>query len=88
MKKNNIIEVTETLDSDLDIKYLTYLDGTVYKTKNIDDLNEADYIMLPSYEEITTSKRKYAESFQKQYLNTDHYNGKMLFEHYQGWYVI
>ena len=44
--------------------------------------------MLPSYEEITTSKRKYAESFQKQYLNTDHYNAKILVEPYQGWYVV
>ena len=86
--ENSIIEVAEALDSGLDIKYLTYLDGTVYKTKNIDDLNEADYIMLPSYEEITTSKRKYAESFQKQYLNTDHYNAKILVEPYQGWYVV
>ena len=88
MGENSIIEVAEVLDSGLDIKYLTYLDGTVYKTKNIDDLNEADYIMLPSYEEITTSKRKYAESFQKQYLNTDHYNAKILVEPYQGWYVV
>ena len=48
MGENSIIEVAEALDSGLDIKYLTYLDGTVYKTKNIDDLNEADYIMLPS----------------------------------------
>ena len=88
MGENSIIEVAEALDSGLDIKYLTYLDGTVYKTKNIDDLNEADYIMLPSYEEITASKRKYAESFQKQYLNTDHYNAKILVEPYQGWYVV
>lgn len=88
MGENSIIEVAEALDSGLDIKYLTYLDGTVYKTKNIDDLNEDDYIMLPSYEEITTSKRKYAESFQKQYLNTDHYNAKILVEPYQGWYVV
>ena len=88
MGENSIIEVAEALDSGLDIKYLTYLDGTVYKTKNIDDLNEADYIMLPSYEEITTSKRKYAESFQKQYLNTDHYNAKILVEPYRGWYVV
>lgn len=33
MGENSIIEVAEALDSGLDIKYLTYLDGTVYKTK-------------------------------------------------------
>lgn len=86
MGENSIIEVAEALESGLEIKYLTYLDGTVYKTKNIDDLS--DYIMLPSFEEITSSKRKYAESFQTQYLNTDHYNAKILVEPYQGWYVV
>ena len=50
MGENSIIEVAEALESGLEIKYLTYLDGTVYKTKNIDDLS--DYIMLPSYEEL------------------------------------
>ena len=35
------------------------------KQKNIDDLNEADYIMLPSYEEITTSQKKIRGVFPK-----------------------
>ena len=61
---------------------------TIESAMTREQSNEADYIMLPSYEEITTSKRKYAESFQKQYLNTDHYNAKILVEPYQGWYVV
>ena len=35
MGENSIIEVAEALDSGLEIKYLTYLDGTVFKTKNL-----------------------------------------------------
>ena len=34
MGENSIIEVAEALDNGLEIKYLTYLDGTVFKTKN------------------------------------------------------
>ncbi|MGN1277367.1 MAG: YgiQ family radical SAM protein, partial [Floccifex sp.] len=47
-----------------------------------------DYILLPSYEEIKTNKKAYALSFQKQYLNTDHFASKILVEPYQGFYVV
>lgn len=86
MGENSIIEVAEALDSVLEIKYLTYLDGTVFKTKNLEDAHEP--IMLPSFEEICKDKTAYAKSFQIQYLNTDHYSAKTLVEPYQGWYVV
>ena len=86
MGENSIIEVAEALDNGLEIKYLTYLDGTVFKTKNLDDAHEP--IMLPSYEEICNNKKAYAKSFHIQYLNTDHFNAKTLVEPYQGWYVV
>ena len=86
MGENSIIEVAEALDSGLEIKYLTYLDGTVFKTKHLEDAHEP--IILPSYEEICKDKVAYAKSFQIQYLNTDHYNAKTLVEPYQGWYVV
>lgn len=86
MGENSIVEVAEALDSGLDIQYLTYLDGTVFKTK---DLSLAtDPIILPSYEEVCTSKDKYCESFNMQYRQTDHYTAKTLVEPYQGWYVV
>ena len=86
MGENSIIEVAEALDSGLEIKDLTYLDGTVFKTKNLDDAHEP--VMLPSYEEICNDKKAYAKSFHIQYLNTDHFNAKTLVEPYQGWYVV
>lgn len=86
MGENSIIEVAEALDSGLDIQYLTYLDGTVFKTK---DLSLAtDPIILPSYEEVCASKDKYCESFNMQYRQTDHYTARTLVEPYQGWYVV
>ena len=86
MGENSIVEVAEALDSGLEAKYLTYLDGTVYKTKDISLLK--DYIMLPSYQSICESKVEYAKSFNIQYQSTDRFNAKMLIEPYDGWYVV
>ena len=38
--------------------------------------------MLPSFEEISKDKKKYAESFYIQYTNTDPFSGKRLVEKY------
>ena len=86
MGENSIVEVAEALDSGLNIHDLTYLDGTVFKTK---DLSLAtDPIILPSYEEVCASKEKYCESFNIQYQQTDHFTAKTLVEPYRGWYVV
>lgn len=86
MGENSIIEVADALDSGIDIHDLTYLDGTVYKTKDLSLAYEP--IMLPDYDEVVRSKQKYAQSFLIQYQNTDHFNAKTLVESYSGWYVV
>lgn len=86
MGENSVIEVADALDSGIAIKDLTYLDGTVFKTKDASLAFEP--IMLPAYEEIVRSKELYAKSFHTQYLNTDHFKAKTLVERYQGWYVV
>ncbi|MGM9946610.1 YgiQ family radical SAM protein [Floccifex sp.] len=87
MGENSIVEIADALDSGIDVQYLTYLDGIVYRTKDLSVIGE-DYILLPSYEEIKTNKNAYALSFQKQYLNTDHFASKILVEPYQGFYIV
>ncbi len=82
-----IIQISEALDSGIEVQYLTYLDGTVYRTKDLSNIGE-DYILLPSYEEIKNDKKAYAKSFYQQYLNTDHYASKILVEPYQGFYIV
>ena len=61
MGERSIVAVAEGLRSGIDIKDLTYIDGTVYKTKDPDSVY--DGITLPSYEEICASKESYAHSF-------------------------
>lgn len=80
MGEHSIIEIADALNSGLDVADITFIPGTVYKTKSIENLY--DYIELPSYEEICESKKIYAKSFLIQYQNTDPFSAKTLCEKY------
>lgn len=80
MGERSIVEVADALDSGLDIRDITFVPGSVYKTKSLDSVYDA--IRLPSFKDITESKRKYAESFYTQYINTDPFSGQRMVESY------
>lgn len=82
MGERSILEIAEALDGGMDVKDITYVPGTVYRTKEGTDVYNA--CVLPSYEEIIQDPRKYAESFMVQYENTDPYTAKALVERYPG----
>lgn len=82
MGEHAILELAEALDSGMDVRDITYVRGTVVKTKNINHLYE-DYVILPTYQDICDSKEAYAKSFLKQYENTDFITGKTLVEQYR-----
>ncbi len=87
MGERSIIEVADALKSGIDIKDLTFVKGSVYKTKNIDNLY--DYTILDSYDEIKEDKTAFAKSFYTQYQNTDPFTAKTLVEPYpNGVYVV
>ncbi len=87
MGEKSIVEIADALNSGIDIKDITFIPGTVYKTKDISGIYEG--ISLPSYEEMKADKAKYAKSFQTQYQNTDFCTGKPLIEAYpNGIYVV
>lgn len=79
MGELSILEVAEALESGIEIKDITYVKGTVYKTRESDVY---DAVMLPSYEEELNDKKKYALSFDIQYKNTDFITAKPLVEKY------
>lgn len=82
MGEHSIVEIADALNSGLDVKDITWISGTVYKTRYEDEIYDA--IRLPDYEEITSDKRKYAESFAIQYRNTDPIIAKRIYECYDG----
>ena len=86
MGEKTIVEVADALNSGLDVKDITYIDGTVFKTKAPDD--SLPTVTLPSFAEIKADRRKYAESFQIQYANCDPFTAKRLAEPYDNYFVV
>ncbi len=81
MGEHSIVEIADALNSGIDVADITFIKGTVFKVKSLDNLY--DYIQLPDYETISTDKKAYAESFYKQYVNTDPFTAKVLVEKYK-----
>ena len=87
MGEHSIVEIADALNSGLAVSDITFIPGTVYKTKDISGIY--DGIRLPSYEEMKADSRNYADSFRLQYENTDPCTGKYLIEEYpRGIYVV
>ena len=80
MGEHSIVEIADALASGLAVSDITFIDGTVYKTKSLEDVY--DYELLPSYDELKANKITYAKSFYTQYCNTDPFSGKRLVEPY------
>ena len=87
MGERSIVEIADALNSGIAVKDITFIAGTVYKTKDISGVYES--ILLPSYEEMREKPEAYADSFRQQYQNTDPVNGKYLIEPYpNGVFVV
>lgn len=80
MGERSIVEIAEALDSGMSVSDITFIKGTVFKTRTEECFY--DEVRLPSFECARDSKQKYAESFKIQYDNTDPFTGKMLVEEY------
>lgn len=80
MGVRSIVEVADALNSGLLVRDITFIDGTVYKTRKKEDIYDA--IFLPDYSELKADKKNYAKSFYVQYQNTDPFSGKRLAESY------
>ncbi len=77
MGERSILEIAEALDKGFPVSSITFVPGTVYKTKAI-----PKGVLLPSYEQLCEDKKVYADSFRIQYENTDAFSGKVLIESY------
>ena len=86
MGERSIVEIADALASGIEVKDITFIDGTVYKTKDKESIYDA--LWLPEWDEIKEDKRKFAESFYVQYCNTDPFSGKRLVEGYGTNFVV
>lgn len=81
MGEHSMIEIAEALDSGIDVKDITFVRGTCYRTKDISGVPE-NSIILPDYDSLSKDRLEYARSFYTQYINTDPYSAKTLVEGY------
>ncbi len=88
MGEHSIVEIADALDSGLAVQDLTFIRGTAYRTRTLENIPE--YILLPSYDEIAEDKQAYAKSFRLQHENTDALTAAVLVENYttRGYVVV
>ena len=86
MGERQIVEIAEALESGIPANEITFVRGTVYKTK--DESRPYDFIKLPDYNDVKDDKKAYSKSFVIQYDNTDSVTAKTLVEKYDEWLVV
>ena len=86
MGERSIVEVADALNAGLSVRDLTFLAGTVYRSKTTEQV--VDGITLPDWRTVKEDKAAYARSFYTQYLNTDPFTAKPLIEPYEREFVI
>lgn len=86
MGEKTIIEIANLLKYGMSIDKMTNLRGTTYASKTLD--NVKNYVELPSFEEVSTDKLAYAESFKLESYEQDGIRGKTLVQKHGDRYVI
>ncbi len=86
MGEHQIVEIADCLDSGLSVSDITFIKGTSYLTDK-DNLPEG-HILLPSFEEVSTDKEKYALSSKLEYGEQDAVRGKPLVQFDAKKYVV
>ena len=80
MGERSIVEIAEALDAGIEVKDITFIDGTVYRTRSLDQVY--DVRCLPSYEELKEDKQTMQKAFIPSIRTPIRFTGKRLAEPY------
>ena len=80
MGELSVVEIADALERGIDVSDITFVNGTVYRAKNLDSVYDAK--TLPDFETMQNDKLEYAKSFYIQYCNTDSITASRLVEKY------
>ncbi len=86
MGERSIVEIADALNAGIPVSEITFVKGTVYKTKDLSVTGE--HILLPPYSELCADKKTYARSFSVQRDNMDAITAKPLVEKYDDCFVV
>ena len=80
MGEHPVVEVADALDAGLPVDQISYVAGTCYRTRSLEQVYDAT--VLPGWDELEADKLNYARSFNTQYQNMDPIRGGRLVEPY------
>lgn len=86
MGEKTIIQIAELLKYGMKISNITDVRGTVYLTKNTE--NVKDFIEAPSYEQCLKDKIEYADSYKIEYFEQDAIKGKTIVQKHGDHYIV
>ncbi|GAA0744525.1 YgiQ family radical SAM protein [Clostridium oceanicum] len=86
MGEKPIVQIANLLKYGMKIDKIRDVEGTVFVSDTLDDIK--DYILSPSFEEVSTNKKAYAESYKIQYYEQDHIRGKAIVQQHKNKYIV
>ncbi|MGL5087124.1 MAG: YgiQ family radical SAM protein [Clostridium sp.] len=87
MSEKQIVEVANSLNEGFEAKYIRHVKGTTYIINELDEIY-GDYIVMPSYKEVSTDNLKYNAAFKIQNQEQDPVRGKTLVQQHGTKYVV
>ena len=81
-----VTEIARALSEGREVSQIRYVPGTCWKTH--DPGNAADAVLLPSFEEVRSDKKVFAQAFKKFYLEQNHSRGNRLIQDQGAWNVV
>jgi len=86
MGEKSILEIANLLRYGKDIKDIRDVRGTCYIANEIDNIK--DYILIPSFEDVSRDKLLYAKAYKVQYEEQDAISGKTIIQPHGDRYLV
>ena len=86
MGERSIVELAKALDSGTPVRDIRGIPGSCYQTASLDGVE--NYVLLPSFREISADKKKYAEAFMAETREQDAVRGRTLVQAHEKGYLV
>lgn len=86
MGERPVVEIAKKLNQGVDVENLNGIRGTVVVRKDLSVLE--DYLHIPSFEKIKSSKQDYNQAFRMLYQQMNPFTGKTILQQYDNRWVV
>ena len=86
MGERSVAAIADALDAGVPVHEIRDVPGTCFRVNDVSEVPDA--LMLPSYTEVASDRRKYAEAFRIQFEEQDAICGKRLIQPHEKGYLV